>query len=231
MFGKRLYHPSALVSGLALAGLLFGTGARRAAAAEVPTSLREYRQGIVVTASADECAPTGNTQHHCRSVNVEVFDGTERSSAHAPFRGTRVCLSLVTYTTGAGRSAGYDEEQGCASLPVGTLQVAPQLARVRLPATSLTLEQVRCTPVGGDEAVCEVFGRRQATIGGTWTATSRLISSRSHTHAHTGTCVETREERERRRETTAQLTLDGQAQPAQSSSVAHVFSRFIRQCR
>ena len=237
MFGNRLSHPRALVSAVALAGLLLGSGAYQAAAAEGGTALREQRQGTVAQASTDACTPAGANQLHCRSLTLQVFDGTERSSAHAPFRGTRVCLSLVTSTVRAntppaeGRAAGYQEEEGCATLPAGTLQVAPHLARVRLPATTLTLEQVRCTPVGRDEAVCAVSGHRQATLSGSWTATSRLVSSHDGTHTQKGTCVETREERERRRETRAELTLDGQAQAARSSAVAHVVSRLTRQCR
>ena len=237
MVGKRFFHPRALVSAVALAGLLGGSGVRPVAAAEGPTTLREQRQGIVAQASAEQCTPVGPTQRRCRSLTLQVFDGSERSSGQAPFRGTRVCLSLVTRVVGtgtpptAGPAAGSQEEQGCATLTVGTLHVAPQLARVQLPATALTLEQVRCTPVGRDEAVCEVIGHRQATISGSWTATSRLVSSHSSTHAQHGTCVETRAEHERRRETRAQLTLDRQAQAAQSSSVARVLSLLLQQCR
>jgi hypothetical protein len=233
MFGKRLYQHRALVSGFALAILLFGSGASPAAAEKVRADLREQRQGTVAVASSDQCTPTGDKGLRCRSFTVDIFDGAELSSERAPFRGTRVCVSLLTYTVveGEPQAEGNQEERGCATLPAGTLQVARDLASVTLPATAITLEQVRCTPVGEHEAVCEVIGSRKATISGTWTATSPLISSHDRNQYRNGTCVETSEYREQRRDTTAELTLDGEAQPVQYSSVANVSSRITRQCR
>lgn len=181
--------------------------------ARAASAFSSSQRGLSANAYWEDCTTTkGMTT--CTVTSLFAFQGTEKGTETA-FKGTRVCVSLETYSfreRGRRRSGGEtsSSESGCATAPTGTLNVSRDLSAAILQPTSIAVEAYDCMfdETTGDHD-CVTVSNRDVTVSATWTASGTLTQSSERSRFKDGECQFAYSARGGSRDAIASGTLDG----------------------